>query len=169
MLLGGAIGANRDLHHKPAGLRVLALVSVGSAMVTMLMLNASARQHTMSYDGLSRVIQGTLQGIGFLGAGVILHTQSKNEVHGMTTAASIWVTSAIGVSCGMGLWAYTLAGFIISITILTAGRYAEKAILRMAPITKSDQPHKASDACSISAEFPASELTRPSPTHLQDQ
>lgn len=141
MLLGGAIGANRDLHHKPAGLRVLALVSVGSALVTMLMLNASGRQPTMTYDGLSRVIQGILQGIGFLGAGVIMHTQSRYQVHGMTTAASIWVTSALGVACGMGLWAHTLAAFFVSVIVLTLGRYIEKTILRLSPLPKDEQTH----------------------------
>lgn len=141
MLLGGAIGANRDLHHKPAGLRVLALVSVGSALVTMLILHESVRQQTLNFDGLSRVIQGILQGIGFLGAGVILHTQSRYEIHGMTTAASIWVTSALGVACGMGLWAHTLAAFIVAVAILTLGRFIEKSILRISPLPKDEQPH----------------------------
>jgi len=97
MLLGAAIGINRDLHHKPAGLRVLAMVGVASALVTMLMLTAAAHQEKVSYDGLSRVIQGVLQGIGFLGAGVIMHSERQNDVHGMTTAASVWLTAVLGI------------------------------------------------------------------------
>ena len=143
MLLGGAIGVNRDLHHKPAGLRVLAMVSVGSALVTMLILTASARQPTVSYDGLSRVIQGILQGIGFLGAGVIMRSQGRDEVHGMTTAASVWLTAVLGVVCGAGLWQMTLAAFVISIVILTIGRRVEKTILSWTPLPETTPPPKA--------------------------
>jgi len=140
MLLGGAIGVNRDLHHKPAGLRVLAMVSVGSALVTMLILTASARQPTVSYDGLSRVIQGILQGIGFLGAGVIMRAKGRDEVHGMTTAASVWLTAVLGVVCGAGLWQMTLAAFVISILILTLGRRVEKTILSWTPLPEPTMP-----------------------------
>ena len=130
MLLGGAIGVNRDLHHKPAGLRVLALVSVGSALVTMIMLRAAASQQTVTYDGLSRVIQGILQGIGFLGAGVIMRAQGRDEVHGLTTAASVWLTAVLGVGCGIGEWHMTLVAFGVSVVILTLGRIVEKTILQ---------------------------------------
>ena len=137
MLLGGAIGVNRDLHHKPAGLRVLAMVSVGSALAAMVALTAAAQQQTVTYDGLTRVIQGILQGIGFLGAGVILHAQGRDEVHGLTTAASVWLTAVIGVTCGVGLWQMALAAFVVSITILIIGNRVEKAILRLNPLPEN--------------------------------
>lgn len=126
MLLGGCIGANRDLHHKPAGLRVLAMVGIASALAAMLMVSASARQQDVTYDGLSRVIQGLLQGIGFLGAGVIIH--GRDDVHGLTTAASIWLTAVIGVVCGLGMWQLAFAAFLVSIFILIVGRRLEKFI-----------------------------------------
>lgn len=128
MLLGGSIGINRDLHRKPAGLRVMAMVSVGSALAAMLILTASAKQPTLSYDGLSRVVQGILQGIGFLGAGVIIH--GRNDVHGLTTAASIWLTAVLGVACGLGLWQMCLAVWLVAVFVLTVGRRIEKSILR---------------------------------------
>lgn len=142
MVLGGAIGVNRDLHRKPAGLRVLALVSVGSALVTMLMLQVAAQQQVVTYDGLSRVIQGILQGIGFLGAGVIMRAKSRDEIHGLTTAASVWLTAILGVSCGLGQWQLTLAAFVISVVILTLGRYVEKIILKwsLPPVAERQPP-----------------------------
>ena len=129
-LLGGAIGVNRDLHRKPAGLRVLAMVSVGSALVTMIMLRVATQQHPVSYDGLSRVIQGILQGIGFLGAGVIMHAQGRDEVHGLTTAAAVWLTAVLGIGCGIGEWQLTIAAFGVAVLILTLGRIVEKTILK---------------------------------------
>jgi putative Mg2+ transporter-C (MgtC) family protein len=138
MVLGGSIGVNRDLHRKPAGLRVLAMVGVGSALVTMLMLRVAAHQQTVTYDGLSRVVQGILQGIGFLGAGVIMRAQSSDEVHGLTTAASVWLTAILGVSCGLGQWQLTLATFVISVLILTLGRTVEKTILKWSPPPEVD-------------------------------
>ena len=135
MLLGGSIGVNRDLHHKPAGLRVLAIVSVGSALVTMLMLTVANQQKNVTYDGLSRVVQGILQGIGFLGAGVIMRAKGRNEIHGMTTAASVWLTAILGVACGLGQWQMSLAAFLVSVFILTIGRRIEKLILSLSSIS----------------------------------
>lgn len=140
MLLGGAIGVNRDLHRKPAGLRVLAMVSVGSALAAMLILSASSPKATVTNDGLSRVIQGILQGIGFLGAGVIMRAMGRDEVHGLTTAASIWLTAVLGVACGIGQWAMAMAAFLISVVILTIGRHLEKAILSRTPIPADGKP-----------------------------
>ena len=137
MLLGGVIGVNRDLYHKPAGLRVMSLVSVGSALAAMVALTAAHQQQNVTYDGLSRVLQGILQGIGFLGAGVIMHAQGRDEVHGLTTAASIWLAGVLGLACGVGLWQLTLATFAVTVVILTVGRSIEKAILRQRPISEN--------------------------------
>lgn len=129
-ILGASIGINRDLHHKPAGLRVLAMVSLGSAMATIMGMELCVHQATVSYDSLSRVIQGILQGIGFLGAGVIIRAQRGNDVHGMTTASSVWLTAVLGMTCGLGEWRLTVSGFLIAVFVLTMGRRIEKAILR---------------------------------------
>ena len=147
MLLGGAIGVNRDLHHKPAGLRVLAMVSVGSALVTILILTVASQQKIVTYDGLSRVIQGILQGIGFLGAGVIMRAQGRDEIHGMTTAASIWLTAVLGVTCGIGMWQLAFAAFLVSVTILTIGRRVEMYILNWTPIA-AVEPAKPAESTS---------------------
>src|SRR5438105_1946330 len=84
MVIGGVIGLDRNLHHKPTGVRTLGLVALGSALAVLAV--AQDRQAEVS-----RVLQGVITGVGFIGAGVILHQGQR--VHGLTTAASIWVTS----------------------------------------------------------------------------
>lgn len=95
-ILGGLIGIQRESNRKPAGLRTHILVSLGSAAFVM------ACSVTMSSDGVSRVIQGIVTGIGFIGAGTILKLSQEKEIKGLTTAASVWMTSAIGVTVGLG-------------------------------------------------------------------
>src|SRR2546422_3615804 len=89
VLVGGVLGLNRVLHGKPTGFRTLALVSLGSSMATMAILNGHASASEADPNPLSRVVQGVLTGIGFLGAGVILR-DSGGHVKGLTTAATIW-------------------------------------------------------------------------------
>ncbi|SRR5690606_2478272 len=96
-LLGGALGYERELKGKAAGLRTHMLVALGSALVVLIPL-----QGGMPLQDMSRVIQGVVAGIGFLGAGAILKSDSGKEIHGLTTAASIWMASAIGLAAGMG-------------------------------------------------------------------
>ena len=101
-LAGIAIGLNRDLQNKPIGMRTLALVSLGAATVTV----AAIQFNVMSEhpDALSRVVQGVIQGImagiSFIGAGVILRDAQARRVEGLTTAATVWVTAALGIACG---------------------------------------------------------------------
>ena len=102
ILIGGAIGLNRDLHHKPTGMRTLGLVALGSTLAVLGVAGDPA--------AVSRVVQGIITGIGFLGAGVILHRPTGGKVHGLTTAATIWVTAAIGVLCGIAAWPILVVG-----------------------------------------------------------
>src|SRR5690349_17079767 len=95
VVVGGLIGLNRDLHRKPAGVRTHALVSLGTALMVIAILPPGSTLD-QRVDALSRVIQGVLTGIGFLGAGVILHDAGNGRVRGLTTAATIWVTALIG-------------------------------------------------------------------------
>jgi putative Mg2+ transporter-C (MgtC) family protein len=89
LLIGGVVGLNRELHHKPTGLRTLSLVGLGSALA-VLALAQDPQADT------SRVIQGVITAVGFIGAGVILHPATGgDQVHGLTTAATIWVTAAM--------------------------------------------------------------------------
>lgn len=134
---GVLIGINRDLHNKPAGLRVLALVSVGSCAVTMGSLlaldgsgtNGSASQAT---EGMFRTVQGILSGMGFLGAGVILRgiRPGEEEVVGLATAASIWVSCILGILAGLGEWLLGGLAFAVTMIILTAGHSLERIAKR---------------------------------------
>lgn len=121
-LLGGAIGLNRDLHHKPSGLRTLSIVGLGSALAVL----------AVSGDGaaVSRIMQGLITGIGFLGAGVILRDQSNNKVHGLTTAAAVWTTACLGAVCGLGAWRLVIVAAAIMAVILAVGGKIEKAVHR---------------------------------------
>jgi putative Mg2+ transporter-C (MgtC) family protein len=133
VLLGGLIGFNRSRHNKPAGLRTMALISLGSAAFTLIGIEAviqlselqngakslaSGVSSSINLDS-SRIIAGIVGGVGFLGAGAII--QSRGRVQGMTSAASIWVTSTIGVSVGLGL--YVLAFTITFIAFLVLIMY----------------------------------------------
>jgi putative Mg2+ transporter-C (MgtC) family protein len=107
---GGIIGTDRERAHKPAGIRTLMLVSIGSALFTIL----SAYGFGDPADP-SRLAAGIVVGIGFLGAGVILH--SEKGVMGLTTAAAVWAVAAIGVAFGCGLY---LIAVVSAVLILIA-------------------------------------------------
>jgi putative Mg2+ transporter-C (MgtC) family protein len=95
---GVCVGLNRDLHHKPAGFRTFGLVSVGSALAVLVIVQAPGGDA----GAVSRTVQGILTGIGFVGAGVIFKRESGKQVSGLTTAAAVWFTAALGVACGVG-------------------------------------------------------------------
>ena len=96
-LLGSIVGFEREKAGKPAGLRTHILVCLGTAIVV---LACSGSQ--MNLDGLSRVIQGIVTGIGFIGAGSILKLEGERDIRGLTTAAGLWMTAAIGIAVGLG-------------------------------------------------------------------
>jgi putative Mg2+ transporter-C (MgtC) family protein len=123
-LAGGLIGLNRDLHGKPIGLKTLGLVGLATAMVVLL-ADPSA-DHAKITDAGSRVIQGILTGIGFLGAGVIVHTQHHFRVHGLTSAACTWFAACIGIACGVGQWRLVGTALVIAFTLLIVGRRVER-------------------------------------------
>lgn len=126
--VGAILGINRDLHGKPIGLRTLSLVSVGSAGAVLLCADSTGI--VMDAEGMSRVLQGVMTGIGFLGAGVILHAQDDRKVYGLTTAATIWVTAVLGVACGLGAWMPMLMVGGVVLLVLTLGGPLESAIHR---------------------------------------
>lgn len=119
-LAGIVIGLNRDLHNKPIGMRTLALVSLGAATVTVaaIQFNVMA-EHP---DALSRVVQGVIQGImagiSFIGAGVILRDQGKQTVQGLTTAATVWVSAALGIACGLAAWTVVAVAAVLALVSL---------------------------------------------------
>ena len=123
-LAGGLIGLNRDLHGKPIGLKTLALVSLATAMVLVLVHSDEAK---IVSDAGSRVMQGILTGIGFLGAGVIVHAERHFRVRGLTSAACTWLAACIGIVCGLGQWRIGDSSHWSSpLAVLTVGRRLER-------------------------------------------
>jgi putative Mg2+ transporter-C (MgtC) family protein len=107
--LGAVIGLEREYRRKPAGLRTNILIAIGSALFTILSISMTA-----STGDQSRVAGQIVTGIGFLGGGAIL--RNRDTVHGMTTAATIWVNAAIGIACGIGQ--YELATVTTALTLV---------------------------------------------------
>lgn len=97
MLAGAVVGIQREQSGKPAGIRTHMLVAMGAAIFVM-----GPMEVGMTGDDLSRVIQGLVTGIGFLGAGAILKMEERREIEGLTTAAGIWMTAGIGLAVGLG-------------------------------------------------------------------
>ncbi len=128
VLAGGAIGLNRDLNNKPAGLRTHALVALGAALVTL----ASGVLAGGDAGALTRTVQGVITGIGFVGAGVIMHQgRSEQGVHGLTTAASIWVVAALGTACGAGDWVLVGMATALVLLVLVVGGTIERLFRRL--------------------------------------
>ena len=127
---GAVLGVNRDLHRKPAGLRVLALVALSSAVVTTTCLALLAETEQQIPDAVFRGVQGILSGIGFLGAGVILRGTKEGAVHGLATAASIWIAAVLGITCGLGIWKIAFAALTVALVILVLGLRIENCVLR---------------------------------------
>lgn len=120
-LLGAAIGLDRELLHKSAGMRTIGLVSLGAAIAIMILTPSDA-------NASSRVIQGVLTGIGFLGAGVIVH--HKTAVDGLTTAAAIWTAAALGAGAGAAAWPVVVIGAVLTLVLLILARLLEMRLLR---------------------------------------
>ena len=121
MVLGGLLGYERESVGAAAGLRTHMLVSLGSALFILIPLQAG-----MNIDDLSRVLQGVTAGIGFLGAGAILKLREQNDIRGLTTAASVWLTAAIGVAAGMGREATAVLSAVFAFVILSLLRRVSK-------------------------------------------
>jgi len=112
-LLGGILGYERERKGRSAGVRTHMLVAVGAALFVI-----GPTQSGMPIEDMSRVLQGIVQGIGFLGAGAIIVRSAKNQVEGLTTAANIWATAAIGVIAGLGLEATAVLSAGLMLLIL---------------------------------------------------
>ena len=131
-LAGAALGLNRDLHGKPTGVRTLALVGLAAA------LSVIAVGH--GEGDVSRVMQGIVTGIGFLGAGVIIRGEKGKHVHNLTTAACVWLTACVGMACGVGEWRLLLVGAPIVALILIFGGTFEKWVHRHWPGADENKP-----------------------------
>src|SRR3954470_23265533 len=125
LLLGSVLGLNRELHGKAAGLRTHALVCLGAAVATLLGLGPPGGWATVDPNAITRVVQGILTGVGFLGAGVILR-DPMGHVTGLTTAATIWICAVLGIVCGLGYWSLLGTAVVITLLVLVFGRPAER-------------------------------------------
>jgi putative Mg2+ transporter-C (MgtC) family protein len=118
-LLGAVVGIQRERAGKPAGLRTHILVTLGTTVFVLACSGVG-----MSSDGLSRVIQGIVTGIGFIGAGSILKLNEERAIQGLTTAAGVWMTAAIGVAVGLGSLGVALLSTLFTLIILAlAGQH----------------------------------------------
>lgn len=132
LIVGGIIGLERERQRHAAGLRTHILVSLGAALFVLIPIQAGLP--LQDWGQLSRVIQGVITGVGFIGGGVILHQPRRADQHlvaqGVTTAASIWLAAAVGVAAGMGLWLLAIAGAGLGWVVLSQFKALERWIHR---------------------------------------
>jgi putative Mg2+ transporter-C (MgtC) family protein len=133
MIFGAVIGIQRERAGKPAGLRTHMLVSSGAAVFLI-----ACGEFGMDPDSISRVIQGLVTGIGFLGAGAILKLYDKRAVEGLTTAAGIWMTAALGVAVGLGRFGLALVATLLAWMTLSLVRQLEYILNRRARKSEED-------------------------------
>jgi putative Mg2+ transporter-C (MgtC) family protein len=124
-LLGAIVGIQRERSGKPAGLRTHMLVSLGTAVVVSVCAAIG-----MTSDGLSRVMQGIVTGIGFVGAGSILKLSQERKIKGLTTAAGLWITAAIGIAAGIGTIGLAAVATIFAVLVLSLERVEDSLHLR---------------------------------------
>jgi putative Mg2+ transporter-C (MgtC) family protein len=113
IVIAGAIGLEREKSHKPAGLRTHILVGLGSTLITIISVNAIPEY--------PRLLAAVITGIGFIGAGTII-AQGTEGIHGLTTAANLWVVSALGICIGLGYYALSAVVAVLVIFILYLGK-----------------------------------------------
>jgi putative Mg2+ transporter-C (MgtC) family protein len=122
-VLGGLIGAERELVGKAAGLRTHMLVALGSALFVLAPLEAG-----LSEGDVGRIVQGVAAGIGFIGAGTILKRADSDDIKGLTTAASIWLTAGVGIAVGLGrIWVALLCAACAWIILFVMGVIERRA------------------------------------------
>lgn len=122
IVLGGLIGLERQIHRKPAGLRTNMTICMAATVFTLLAAGF------VEVDPQSRVIQGVITGVGFLGAGALLHTQGN--VYGLTTAASIWLVTGVGIACGLGQYHIAVVATVLTLMVLWGISPLDKKIKR---------------------------------------
>ena len=143
---GMLIGLNRDMADKPIGMRTLGLVALGAALASLAVIEVEGlADHP---DALSRVVQGAIQGImagiSFIGAGVILRDREAQTVEGLTTAATVWVTAALGIACGLGAWIIAGIALALSLGLLLGVGWFER-ITPSAPTVRTKPKRRRSD------------------------
>ena len=142
-VIGALVGINRDMAGKSMGSRTLSIVAFGSAAVAVAAIDVPGIAGNP--DALSRVVQGIVQGvmggISFIGAGVIIRNHEKNVVEGLTTAATVWATAALGIACALGTWTVVIAGTVVALGVL-----ALPSLCRRVTEFNAKEPREPSDA-----------------------
>jgi putative Mg2+ transporter-C (MgtC) family protein len=128
LLCGASVGLNRELHHKAAGFKTFSLVAIGTAGITLGVLSLAAG--SSDPGDMSRVVQGVLTGIGFLGAGVIMRGPDSAHVTGLTTAASLWLVAGLGMLSGLGNFRLVWVLLVLALALLSGGQYVESLASR---------------------------------------
>ena len=129
---GMLLGVNRDLQNKPIGTRTLGMVALGTAVVAVsgIQFPGMAENPGAASRVIQGVIQGVMAGISFIGAGVVLRDAQAQMVHGLTTAATVWVTAALGIACGLGAWRTIAIALPIALLLLVVVPWVEAAIAK---------------------------------------
>lgn len=137
VLCGGIIGIERDWRNMPTGFRTLSIVCLGSCVAVIAAIKAG------DSDGFSRVAQGIVTGIGFLGGGVIVQNGTIKDVKGLTTAAAIWLTAALGLLCGVGelVLALGVTALAVMVLLLDGVLQSWRAKTREATQPERDEKH----------------------------
>lgn len=135
MVLGGILGYERERSGASAGFRTHMLVALGSALFVLVPLQAGT-----DLSDMSRVLQGVIAGIGFLGAGAILKSSDDQQVRGLTTAASVWLTAAVGIAAGMGREATAVLSTLFALVILFALRIPFSKVIDSSNEVASEKP-----------------------------
>jgi putative Mg2+ transporter-C (MgtC) family protein len=165
VIVGVVLGLNRDLANKPIGMRTLALVALGAAAVAL----ATIRVEGMAEhpDAMSRVVQGIIQGImagiSFIGAGVILRDTQAKTVEGLTTAATVWVTAALGIACGLAAWSVVGAAVVLALALLVGIGWVEGVYSSEPGVSGTRQEGAKSDQSGTVALAPAAFSSTASP------
>jgi putative Mg2+ transporter-C (MgtC) family protein len=133
-VLGGLLGLDRELREKPLGLRSNILVAIGACsfgLMTLELVDLFRRDQSLGNVDPSRVVQGIIEGIGFLGTGAIIH--SRGHIRGVTTGATVWVVGAIGLACGFGLYLHAAVVTAVALLVLVVLGLIERRFLRGTP------------------------------------
>ncbi|MBA7701635.1 Protein SrpB [subsurface metagenome] len=131
VVLGAAVGLEREVHRKAAGLRTNVLISLGAAVFTIISIQMGA-----GHEGsITRIAAGVVTGVGFLGAGAII--QDRGGIHGLTTAATIWMVASIGMACGAKLYLLAVVSTLIAVVVLIGFGRLEKPLGRFGKKNKS--------------------------------
>ena len=131
--LGGVLGIEREAHGKDAGLRTHMLICMGAALFVLV-----PQQAGIEGEGLARIIEGVIAGVGFIGGGAILKLSEERRIEGLTTAAGIWLTAGIGIAAGLGRESSAIVGTVLALVVLAALTTVSRWIAREARVERDD-------------------------------